>query len=551
MGDVGVQINIDGLERAVKNMDSRLAGVEVAVAAVGTQVVAIQSDLVKLQQDFQAMIMEQRRAAALEQATTELVSVRQAMEKKFGNYSKVRNTMIGILQATDAALVRKVTVSTVSEELMISTPDYWLAPVLVALAAWIGNDRDLANRAITEAVKRDNEHTSLTMALICRRNHRTQTSYEWLSRYFATQDAANFDEDSMVYVDAYINGIFGPDEKHLCDEYISHWLDQVREAQADFDDNEITEWSEYFNKFNVDEGEKFPALRDCVKEFGYINDYLGRVDAVDDISSHFNYISDSEVDHDKLAKEVDKHLMKLVSSDDPKERDLRSQEEYLMAVKACQGNIEAAREVINKRRQAEIEKTMNIVDQLSHVIRDDSQTAPVSQKKTAVSLLRGYINNGYNQYIEEKKAAFPKEIHLELNGWNGTVGECGDSAALKQSYHASLAQQKAEETETLAKTNNPKGSFIVAGVFAAIMLLMMIAGVAPLGVIAAIVAIVFMVKGLKKNKDYTQGLAELDEKYTKLQMDGDRKIDDCLTQWQEVKEHAKTAAQRAESYFVA
>ena len=49
---------------------------------------------------------------------------------------------------------------------MISTPDYWLAPVLVALAAWINNNRDLAERAIREAVKRDNEHTSLAMALI-------------------------------------------------------------------------------------------------------------------------------------------------------------------------------------------------------------------------------------------------------------------------------------------------------------------------------------------------------------------------------------------------
>ena len=72
--------------------------------------------------------------------------------------------MVGILQATDAALVRKVTISNVSEELMISTPDYWLAPVLVALAAWINNGlRDLAERAIRGAVKRDNEHTSLLL----------------------------------------------------------------------------------------------------------------------------------------------------------------------------------------------------------------------------------------------------------------------------------------------------------------------------------------------------------------------------------------------------
>ena len=45
------------------------------------------------------------------------------------------------------------------------------------------------------------------MALICRRNNRTQTCYEWLSIYFAKQDAADFSEGSFAYIDAYANGI--------------------------------------------------------------------------------------------------------------------------------------------------------------------------------------------------------------------------------------------------------------------------------------------------------------------------------------------------------
>ncbi|WP_026505176.1 hypothetical protein [Butyrivibrio sp. NC3005] len=90
---------------------------------------------------------------------------------------------------------------------MISTPEYWLAPCLVAVSAWIANDRDLAERAIKEACARDEEKTAITMALICRRNNRTQTCYEWLSIYFAKQDAADFSEGSFAYIDAYANGI--------------------------------------------------------------------------------------------------------------------------------------------------------------------------------------------------------------------------------------------------------------------------------------------------------------------------------------------------------
>ena len=214
-------INLGGVERELARLGNKVDALGSHVSSVESQISEVRDDLAALRNDFLTMMEEQRRASALEQAATELVSVRQEMEKKFGNYGVVRNTMVGILQATDAALVRKATISTVSEELMISTPDYWLAPVLVALAAWINNNRDLAERAISEAVRRDNEHSSLAMALICRRNHRTATCYEWLARYFSTQNAAKIDMDSMVYIDAYVNGIFGPDEKHLCDDYMS------------------------------------------------------------------------------------------------------------------------------------------------------------------------------------------------------------------------------------------------------------------------------------------------------------------------------------------
>ena len=103
---------------------------------------------------------------------------------------------------------------------MLSTPKYWLAPCLVAVSAWIGNDRDLAERAIAEAVKRDEERTALTMALVCRRNNKVQTCYEWLSIYFAKQNASDFSEGTFTYLDAYVNGVFGPDDKHVCDDYI-------------------------------------------------------------------------------------------------------------------------------------------------------------------------------------------------------------------------------------------------------------------------------------------------------------------------------------------
>lgn len=138
MNDPG--LDTGHIERRIDAIGTKVDQMSMKVDKVESQMEEVRKDLKKLRRDFLEMMIEQRRTAALEQAATELVGVRQEMDKKFGNYSVVRNTMVGILQATDAALVRKATISTVSEELMISTPDYWLAPVLVALAAWINNN---------------------------------------------------------------------------------------------------------------------------------------------------------------------------------------------------------------------------------------------------------------------------------------------------------------------------------------------------------------------------------------------------------------------------
>lgn len=538
-------INLSGVESAIRNLghrvdvlDSHVVSVDAHVSGVESEVSRVRSELAELRQDFQLMMDEQRRASALEQAATELVSVRQEMEKKFGNYSVVRNTMVGILQATDAALVRKATISTVSEELMISTPDYWLAPVLVALAAWINNNRDLAERAIAEAVRRDNEHTSLAMALICRRNHRTSTCYEWLSRYFSTQNAARIDADSMVYIDAYINGIFGPDEKHLCDDYMSRWITQIQSQTPQFEERQSQSWAEYFKGYEQSGGSKYPALKAVVKEFGYIDKYLGKIGAMEKISESFEGIRGAEVDARTLAEQVDSRLMELVNSDDPKERQLREQEEYLLAVKACEGDVAKARSLVDQQKREKREKTMDIVEQMTRIVRDESSNADASRKKTALRFLGGYINNGFGKYRDNGTPEFPEKVTLELDGWTGhvTMGEDGTSA--KADYAAFLETKKAAELADLEKKTVSKNYVYAAiGCVAAGVVSFFAIGPAA-GVVLVLAALLFYKSSKDKDAAREKGGKEIAEKYAEQVKNGNREIDLALAQWKDAKAEA-------------
>lgn len=529
-------INLGGVERELARLGNKVDALGSHVSSVESQISEVRDDLAALRNDFLTMMEEQRRASALEQAATELVSVRQEMERKFGNYGVVRNTMVGILQATDAALVRKATISTVSEELMISTPDYWLAPVLVALAAWINNNRDLAERAIAEAVRRDNEHSSLAMALICRRNHRTGTCYEWLARYFSTQNAAKIDMDSMVYIDAYVNGIFGPDEKHLCDDYMTRWIGQIQSQTPQFEEKQSQSWAEYFRTYETDGGSKYPALKAVVKEFGYIDKYLGKINAIEKISTGFEGIRNAEIDSRTLAEQVDSHLMELVNSDDPKERQLREEEEYLLAVKACEGDVTQARRMVNQRRQEKREQTVSIVEQMTRVARDKSRGVD-HHKKTALRFLGGYINDGFARYRDEETRDFPQEVTLELDGWSGRATTGDEAAALKSDYATFMEGQKAAELAELQRKTEPKNLKVVAMVCA-------VAGIvfffinATLGIALLLAAAACFVTLKGKEKARVKGAEEIAAKYGAKTEDGAKEIDLALGQWKAAKAEA-------------
>ena len=539
MSDIITGIDLSGIKSGIDSLEQKVSSVDSNVQNVAKQVSANQKELEQLRSDFIRLMNEQKKDGQLQQATSELISVRQEIEKNFGNYRNVRNNMIGILQATDAALVRKTTISNISEELMMSTPNYWLAPVLVAIAAWINNDRDLADRAIREAVKRDNEHTSLVMALVCRRNNRTQTCYEWLSRYFATQKASSFDEDGMVYIDAYINGVFGVDEKHMCDDYITRWLNDVRGVNSDIENEQSETWKEYFKSFNIQQNEKYPELMNSVKEYHYIEQYLERVDASESISSKLESIMGAPVNTDELRESVDEHLIKLVQSDAKEETALRAKEDYLCAVKACGGDVQAAQIIVNKKREEQQSKTMDIISQMTGVI-SGSSNAPSSQKKTAVSFLHGYISKGYGRYIDEHKAEFPNNITISVNGFECQTSDGSNREAAKQAYDAYLTNKYNDEMDKVTRDNNPKIWLYSAAALGVIGLILCFTSVMQLGVIGLIAAGGMLIYSTQVKKNLAKANAELDEKYQSLSTEGKDTIDKCMDEWNIASGRART-----------
>ena len=153
------QADLRTIENNLSVIYDHINVLDAGVNTVSNNIKIVYNELEALTQEFRDYVNFQQRANRLNQAETRLVKIRQEIDKKFGHYDIIRRTTIGILQADDLGIVKKDTISNATEELMLSTPGYWLAPCLVALAACINDQPDLAAQALREGIKRNDEKT--------------------------------------------------------------------------------------------------------------------------------------------------------------------------------------------------------------------------------------------------------------------------------------------------------------------------------------------------------------------------------------------------------
>lgn len=88
-------------------------------------------------------------------------------------------------------------------------------------------------------------------------------------------------------------------------------------------------------------------------------------------------------------------------------------------------------------RKKQVE-TIDLISQMTNVVVAKEGVRP-SEKKTAVLFLSGYIRNGFETCITEKKPTFPKQITLEAEDWRGVSTDGTNGAALKADFNEKIA----------------------------------------------------------------------------------------------------------------
>ena len=387
------------------------------IHAVGRSVDDLRGDVETLTQDFHAYAAKQERTNRIQLAEIRLVKLRQEIEHRFGHYAEIRRMARGILEANDLAVVRQDTLRAAAEELMLRAPGYWLAPALVALAAWISDEEEVANRACAEALHRDDERTSLFFALVCRRFGRKEASLHWLQRYFAGLDGGALDRKAAIVIDAYVSGLLGRDADGLIRRRIDGWIDRFSRVYS-FAAAQEKRWYEAMKAMcpaPPAEG-SFPYLRvhtdRSVSEA--LEHTLSCARLYEKLSTHFQQIVTQTAPPRTLKQQLDSILERLVADFDAAEKPLHMESILEKLVIHEGGREDRARNILAGKVKA-FDERRDFMQLLSDAAMhpQEMQASPALQKM-ALALGRDAILSAFRDIVAENRAAIPQTIKFRI-----------------------------------------------------------------------------------------------------------------------------------------
>lgn len=437
-----IENNLSTIYRNIEVLNSNIDTVDGNVRVVFDKVDTLRNE-------FHEYVENAERRQNVTDAEVRLTNVRQELESKYGYYGEIRRSTVGILQADDLGIVREDTIRNAAEEMMLKAPDYWLAPCLVALAAWINDQPEIAARALKEGIRRNDEKTSLLFALVCRRAERKASSLKWVQRYLENQDEEDLDRKCIIIIDAYASGLFGSDAEGIIAKQMGIWLTRLSEKPG-FVEQQIGQWSEAFmlkRQKLSDTGyiylKKYShtwAILQEVMEGAYLHGIL---------YDYFKNIFEQQSSAESLKQQLDDILMKLVTNYDDEELPLREKEKWNELIIECGGDLQRA------QTNMDIEKsTLETHKDFTQLLTDaamkpEGSHASVSTQKFALALTKEWVVTAYNDVVAQNRMKVPNVIEINIDNFNATTTDGQNEVELVNGFNSMIDREKEDHLRTI------------------------------------------------------------------------------------------------------
>ena len=437
------------IERSLSNLAGSIDYVNNRVDQVDDNVKIVYNEVEKLANEFREYAEIQSLANRKAEAKMNLSAIRDKLKDNFGHYDVVRRTATGILQANDLAIVKSSMLSHITEKQMIETPNYWLTPCLVALAAWINDDQALAERALAEGIKRNDEKTSLFFGLICRRIGRENSSLKWFARYLEAQDEEKLDRKAVIVLDAFASGLLGNDTENFVYQQIQEWMSNL-EAKPGFTERQLDNWKNAINSKRVSlKSGLYPYLEKYSNTWDNLQDVLEGANLNNDLYEYFKKVFEQKEETKKLKVELDKILDSLVTEFDEEELPLKREEQFEELVVRYNGSESKAHAqmALEKSVYDDYRDFMQLLTDAS--MNPEESKSSVATQKFATALSRNNIVTAFNDIVAQNRMNVPYDIEINVDTFNDKTQDGEDEEEVLNRFENLVEQEKQTDLSKL------------------------------------------------------------------------------------------------------
>ena len=482
------------IERSLSNLAGSIDYVNNRVDQVDDNVKIVYNEVEKLANEFREYVEMQSLANRKAEAKMNLSAIRDKLKDNFGHYDVVRRTATGILQANDLAIVKSSMLSHVTEKQMIETPNYWLTPCLVALSAWINDDKALAERALAEGIRRNDEKTSLFFGLICRRIGRESSSLKWFARYLEAQDEEKLDRKAVIVLDAFASGLLGNDTENFVYQQIQEWMSNL-EAKPGFTEKQLDNWKNAINSKRVPlQKGLYPYLEKYSNTWDNLKDVLEGANLNNDLYEYFKKVFEQKEETKKLKVELDKILDSLVTEFDEEELPLKREEQFEELVVRYNGSESKAKSQIALEKSVydDYRDFMQLLTDAS--MNPESSKSSVATQKFATALSRNNIVTAFNDVVAQNRMNVPYEIEINVDTFNDKTQDGEDEEEVLKRFENLVEQEKQGDLSKL--TLFDQGCLILGGISLLFALIGFIGnrGLSLTSIILAIIGAIMIIK---------------------------------------------------------
>ncbi len=446
--------NLQGIEQNLEYFSKNLGEVTINVNKISSKVEAVTKNVLTLEEEIKKMMLEIKGTTILSSAKQSVVISQNEWQKNFSQNDLLRKNILGLIQATDMGLVRKSSLDNLQNEVLFNTPDYWLAPAIVAISGWLSDQREIAEKGLNEALRRDKLKTSLLLTLVYLRVGRHDTATKWLNYYLNELDSNSLDNLIIVILNSFSDQAFNNEQqKKVIDffennlrkldslgtykqENIDNWIRTIKSFEQDIDINEFftinkyTEENEYFSKH----------IRDIKTKENFYNYLLSIINKSDSQS------------YDKK-KSLDKLTNLVVNEYSGKELELKKDIFRNTLIISENGDVEKAQKKLLESELVLQEKN-NLYNHLFNCVVDSNNYInPTSNTvKMALSFQKDNILSAYKYYFQ-KDNDVNYIVNYTIDGYKGSIKDGYDEMEEKKKIESYWKEKQAVESKKIPIIN--------------------------------------------------------------------------------------------------